>query len=98
MKGHRDASDRLTFDFDKIAADSYRKVTHSVVKHFHLEPANEITEGLDEIFQDYRRGGLVVGLEWDNWSGYIVCSKNTTSDNLATEIAEFISVRYGKNA
>lgn len=97
MREHRDASDRLTFDFDKIEPDSYRKVTHSVVGHFHLEPASEITEGLDEIFQDYTVGDLVVGLEWDNWSGYVVCAKNTKSEQLATKIAVYISAHYGRN-
>ena len=50
MKEHRDASNRLTFDFDKIEINSYSKVTKAVVKQFNLKPVNKLTHGLDEIF------------------------------------------------
>lgn len=96
MRGHRDASDRLTFDFDKIESDSYQKITQSVVKNFNLVSSSELAEGLSAIFKNYTSGGLVVGLEWDNWSGYTVCAKNTKSEQLATEIAEFINATYGR--
>jgi len=91
---HRDASNRLTFDFDRIEVRSYSKVTKAVAKQFNLEPANKLTRGLDEIFQDYKSGEFVVGLEWDNWSGYIVNAKNTKSEPLAKEIATFINENY----
>jgi hypothetical protein len=91
---HRDASNRLTFDFDRIEARSYSKVTKAVANQFNLEPANKLTQGLDEIFQDYKSGEFVVGLEWDNWSGYIVNAKNTKSEPLAKEIAIFINENY----
>ncbi|MDH5389076.1 MAG: hypothetical protein OEY06_11595 [Gammaproteobacteria bacterium] len=97
MNEHRDASNRLTFDFDRIESRSYSKITKAVVSHFKLVPDNKLTEGLDEIFQDYKSGDSVVGLEWDNWSGYIVNAKNTKSEQLVKEIAAFINENYEKS-
>jgi len=94
MKEYRDASNRFTIDFDKIDADSYSKISNLVIKQFGLVPANKLTEGLDEIFQDYKSGDFVIGLEWDNWSGYIINAKNTKSEPLAKEIARFINDNY----
>ena len=93
MDKHRDKSNRLTFDFDSIKSGMYSKVTDAVVNHFNLEAENKITKGLDEVFQDFKQGNKVVGLEWDNWSGYIVNAKNTESESLATEIASYISAK-----
>jgi len=91
---HRDASDRLTIDFEKIESRQYAKITKAIVKQFELKPANEITRGLDEIFQDYQQGEKIIGLEWDNWSGYIVNAKNTIAEDLAREIASYINDTY----
>lgn len=94
MKEERDASNRLTFNFDSIPSGMYRKITKAVVSSFNLSPSNEITKGLDEIFQDYSNNGNVVGLEWDNWSGFIVNAKSADSEPLAKEIAIFINGKY----
>lgn len=94
MNESRDASNRLTFDFGEIESRSYSIITKAVAKRFNLEPANRLTEGLNEIFQDYKSGDFVVGLEWDNWSGYIVNAKNSKSELLAKDIAQFINENY----
>lgn len=94
MNEYRDASNRLTFDFDRIESRSYSKVTKAIVNYFKLEPANKSTIGLDEMFQDYKIGNFVVGLEWDIWSGYIVNAKNTKSEQLAKKISTFVNECY----
>ena len=81
----------MTFDFEKISSWSYKKVTKSVVKQFNLQPANKLTVGLDEKFQEFKQGDLIIGLEWDNWSGYIVDAKNEKAEPLVREIAQYIN-------
>ncbi|WP_207063519.1 hypothetical protein [Motiliproteus sp. SC1-56] len=94
MGEHRDASDRLTFDFQKVEASAYSKITEAVANNFNLTPANLIARGLDEMFQDYRQGDMRIGLEWDNWSGYIVCAKDKAAEPLAKEIASYINAKF----
>ena len=94
MQEHRDASNRLTFEFLNIESSLYEKVTNEIVKQFELEPTNELVKGLDEIFQEFKKGKCIIGLEWDNWSGYIVNAKDNASESLANEIADFIKGKY----
>ena len=94
MGNHRNASNQLTIDFHKIEASQYSKITQDVVTHFNLEENNEIVKGLDEIFQEFKSSKAVIGLEWDNWSGYIVNAKNTEAEPLVKEIAAFINEYY----
>lgn len=94
MSEHRDASERLVFDFDKIESAMYSKVTKAIISKFKLEIAGAKTQGLDEIFQDFKQGNNIVGLEWDNWSGYIVNAKNKSAETLVTEIASYVSATF----
>ncbi len=94
MNEYRDNSDRLTIDFHSIEAGLYKKITSEVVIQFHLEVAGGKTSGLDEVFQDFKSGNDIVGLEWDNWSGYIVNAKTKSAEPLVREIAGYISVMY----
>ncbi len=94
MNEHRDNSDRLTIDFHSIGAGMYKKITSEVVAQFNLEVADAKTSGLDEAFQDFKRGKEVVGLDWDNWSGYIVNAKTKAAEPLVREIAGYISATY----
>ncbi|MBL4826133.1 MAG: hypothetical protein JKY66_00200 [Spongiibacteraceae bacterium] len=94
MNEHRDNSNRLTFDFDKIDSDMYRRITDEVASKFLLEVASKKVSGFDETFQDFKRGNDVVGLEWDNWSGYSVVAKRTRAEPLVREIAGYINVKF----
>lgn len=94
MYEHRDASERLMFDFDEIDSVRYSSITKSVANQFQLKPAGKLVIGLDELFQNYQHAEKIIGLEWDNWSGYIVVAKTESSENLATEIASFIETNY----
>lgn len=94
MNEHRDASNRLTFDFDSIPSGMYRKIVKDVIENFDLSPENKCTKGLDEIFQEFSTQGNIIGLEWDNWSGFIVNAKSPNSENLAKNIAVYINGKY----
>ena len=94
MNEHRNASNQLTIDFDKIGAIKYHLITKSVVKQFGLEPKGKKISGPDEVFQEFTKGQLNINLEWDNWSGYIVCAQDSNSENLALEIAGYINAKY----
>jgi len=90
MQEYRDASRRLIIDFYDIDALRYRSITKSVVKQFQLEPAGELIIGLDEMFQEFQKEDLRVGLEWDIWSGFIVVAKTESAEDLVREIGAFI--------
>lgn len=97
MNQYRDASDRLTFDFPDIESNQYKEITNFLTEYFNLVPIGELKEGLDEMFQDYKFNDSIIGLEWDNWSGYIVCARNKESESLATQIANFTHEKYTSN-
>lgn len=61
-----------------------------IVNKFGLSPAGELIVGLDEMFRDYTDGPNVIGLEWDNWSGFIVVAKNADAEALVRSIAKFL--------
>jgi hypothetical protein len=83
----RDASGRLTFESFDIPADLYPAICGAIAAAFNLAPERElVTNGLDVLFQDYRRGDQVIGLAWDNWTGFTVCAKTTNSEALVQEI------------
>lgn len=94
MNGYKDSSDRLTFDFRSIEALMYSKITLDVVSKFRLEVAGTKISDLDVVFQDFKRDGEVVGLEWDIWSGYIVNAKTKSAEPLVREIAGYISAKF----
>jgi hypothetical protein len=94
MNEHRDTSDRLTIDFDNIEAGKYSAITKAIVSEFGLEPSSAKTNSLDEVFQDFNIGNEIVGLEWDNWSGYIVNAKTKSAEQLVRKIAEYINANF----
>jgi hypothetical protein len=94
MNEHRDNSNRLSFDFDKIEGALYRKVTDTVVSVFCLEVASKKVTGFDEIAQDFKRGSAALGLEWDNWSGYTVVAQTTSAEPLVREISGYIEATF----
>jgi hypothetical protein len=88
---HRDASGRLAFEIFKVPADSYQAVCRDLMASVRLEPiGNLVSDSLSVVFQDYSRGSQVVGLEWDNWSGFIVVAKTPESESLVQEIADWL--------
>lgn len=87
----RDAGGRLTFEMLHIPADLYPAICGAIAAAFKLAPERElVTNGLDVLFQDYRRGDQVIGLAWDNWTGFTVCAKNTISEELVQEIGAWL--------
>jgi hypothetical protein len=87
----RNASNELTFEMFRIPADSYPALCVAVAAAFQLSPENPlVTNGWDVMFRDYRRGEQVIGLEWDNWTGFTVIAKTTNSESLVQEIGAWL--------
>ena len=89
---YRDASNRLAFDVSNIGSEEYRRKCHEIAQKFDLVPLRGLVVGLDEMFRDYHRDNLVVGLEWDIWSGFIVVAKTSQAEALVEEIADFLEI------
>jgi hypothetical protein len=90
IKYHRDASKRLLFDDDKIPVNLYKEVVGRIKSEFVLKPLGKvISNGYDVAFRDYASGTMVVGLEWDNWSGFIVVAKSPESEPLVRSIGDW---------
>jgi hypothetical protein len=87
----RDASDRLTFEVHSLNADQYARTCKRISREFSLQPATELVVGPDEMFRDYTDGTRTVGLEWDNWSGFIVVAKEPDSESLVRSIGDYLS-------
>lgn len=89
---HRDASGRLSFEMFKIPGEAYFTICQELATALQLEPIGTlVTDFGSTLFQDYRRGSEVVGLEWDNWSGFIVVAKTPESEPLVEAIADWLS-------
>jgi hypothetical protein len=87
----RDASGRLTFEMFRVPADSYRHLSMVLAAMFDLVPeGGPVTNGYDIAFRDYRRGGQVVELAWDNWTGFTVVAMNPDSEPLVQEIGDWL--------
>ncbi|MCF6312086.1 MAG: hypothetical protein L3J39_06520 [Verrucomicrobiales bacterium] len=88
---HRDSSKRLTLELFDIEANQYKWLCRAIVAQFDLEVASGIiSNGVDVVFRDYKKGAQVVGLEWDNWSGYIIVAKNNDSEFLVRDIGGWL--------
>ena len=94
MFEYRNASNQLTFDFDKINSLRYKKITNSVIKYFNLQATGRLIIGIDEMLQDVSLDDLMIGLEWDNWAGYTIRAKNQEAELLLREIAQYINDRW----
>jgi hypothetical protein len=86
----RDASNRLIFEMSQVPARCYADVRNDLVEVFGLVPANEVVVGLDEVFQNFRRGDAIVGIEWDRWTAFIVVATDQTAEGLVGEIAAYL--------
>jgi hypothetical protein len=87
----RDSSGRLTFEMFQVPAVSFPAICSALVAAFDLAQHNAlVTNGCDVMFLDYRRGEQIVGLAWDNWTGFTVFAKTPDSEPLVQEIAAWL--------
>ena len=66
-------------------------ICRAVAAAIQLAPHNSlVTDFLAIVFQNYRRGEQIVGLEWDNWTGFTVVAQTSESESLVREIAAWL--------
>ena len=85
-KFHRDANNRLCFEIHDADSLQYPELAATVASEFNLTPVGDLIMGLDQMFRDYTDGDLCIGLDWDNWSGFIVVAKTPESEPLIESI------------
>lgn len=90
MEEYRDASGRLTVAFESMNASDYPDVVDALEKHFLLEPRTERVQGLDEMFQQFKRGNIELKLEWDIWSGFSVTAVSADAEHFIRRVASFV--------
>ncbi len=86
----RDASGRLTYEIYDFPSELYKSKKKELAKKFGLIPFGITIYGLDEAFQTFIKGFKRIGIEWDNWSGFIIVAKNKRSENLVKEIGQYL--------
>jgi hypothetical protein len=86
----RDANDRLVASLPEVPATEYGQLAAAVAGRFRLAALGDSVVGLDEVFRDYGRGSKRIGIEWDNWSGFIVVAKTPESEPLVEGIARYL--------
>ena len=91
MNKYRNVSNKLTYDFHEIVINDYLCITDAIVKRYKLKKSSQLVHGLDEIFQNFKTGEKVIGLEWDIWSGYTIVAQNAESEDLVKNIAAFVA-------
>lgn len=87
----RDASNRLCFEMFDVDSLDYPGLAARVVEQFRLKPSSGLIVGLDAMFREYSDGACTVGLEWDNWSGFIVVAKTQNAEPLVEAIGAYLS-------
>ena len=85
----RNASQQLTYEISDYWAEGYKVTKKKLAKRFGLFPLGLTIGTPDEVFQTLFRGRKRIGIEWDIWSGFTVVAKNTHSETLVREIAEY---------
>ena len=88
---HRDASNRLCYEIHDADSLQYPELSATVASEFNLTPVGDLITGHDEMFRDYTDGSFHIGLEWDNWSGFIVVAKTPESEPLGESIGAFLA-------
>ncbi len=95
----RNASDQLTFGMSDVPADDYKAVCVAVAKEFHLtEHTLRVLNGYDIVFQDYRLDDKIVGLEWDNWTGFTVVAQVPTAEPHVQDIGAWLIKTVGSKS
>lgn len=85
----RDSSGHLNFSTTDVAANDYAAVRGDIVNAFGLETASRLTtNGCDIMFQDFKKNESVIGIEWDNWMGFILVAQNAEAEDLVRAIAQ----------
>ena len=90
----RDSTERLVFEMFRVPSAHHPTLCKEVATAFSLVPDYAtFGAGLDQVFQDYRRGEQLVEMAWDNWTGFVVVAKTTGSESLVREIGEWLLLR-----
>ncbi|MBI3862717.1 MAG: hypothetical protein HY290_12575 [Planctomycetia bacterium] len=90
-QSYRNASGQLTFEMSDVPADRYAAVRDAISAEFGLAPHNPpVTNGCDIIFQDFRLGEQIVGLEWDHWTSFTIVAQTPASEPLVQKIAAWV--------
>lgn len=88
---HRDSSDRLCFEMFDVDAVDYPKLVTQIVARFNLHSTSDLVIGSDQLIGEYSDGDCSIGLDWDNWSGFIVTAHTTDAEPLVKSIGAFLS-------
>ncbi len=87
----RDASERLTYSV--ADHNGYDDLKNEIVRKFHLRFHSDRVCGLDVVFQDFAYEDSIIGIEWDNWSGFMVVAVNAEAEELVKKIGKYLEER-----
>lgn len=74
--------------FDADASFIY-KIATVVTEKFHFALINSIT-GFEEVFMDFEKGGIMITLGWDIWSGCFVMAHDNAGDKYIEELGKYL--------
>jgi len=89
-KSGKDATGRTMFELIDCPGIQYSLICDMVMDRFGMIQENFLTEGLDEVFQDFRLGKSIIGIEWDNWLGLCIVAKTSCANDLVHKIGTFL--------
>lgn len=91
----RDSRGLLIFDLQGVAPTDYPRLCRRITDAFGLAPAGDPIIGPEQMFWDFRRGDLVVGLDWDIWMEFMGVARSEAAEPLLRDIADWLSSGHG---
>ena len=94
MKKKEDFDGRPSFYFEEIRSSRYSRIAKNLARRFKLQPEGRHVDTPDTKLQEYSCNSLLVSLEWEETEGFSVNSRNSDSDQLTSDIAEYAHKKY----
>lgn len=91
----RDSSGRLTIDLEMEAIE-YPALCRRIRDQFELVPVGELLIGPDQMYWNFRRDDLEIGLDWDVWMGFMAVAQSKAAEPLLQSIADWLIANYGE--
>jgi hypothetical protein len=92
----RDSSGLLIFDVQGVSSTDYPRLCRRIADVFGLATAGDPLIGPEQMFWDFRREELVVGLDWDIWMEFMGVARSETAEPLLRDIAHWLSSGQGQ--
>lgn len=90
------ANGHLSFEIYDVSANMLSVITDLLVDAHGFTAGDESVIGLDEVVTELSKGGVKLGLGWDNWTGAYLMAFCKDGDKLLGEVSQSLSDELAK--